>query len=187
MRTHHGPSVSLPQTYVMWNFHEHVRGELVWTGRRDVALFLKTAQAHGLNAVVRIGPYVCGEYYFGGIPLWLRAVDNVQCFRCSDPVWMRESIKFVRSVVDELTSKKCLHLQGGNVVMLQIENEWNGPSAEVHDYLLPTVNAARNITTMVPWNLCHDEGACTTVNNAPGAPADGKGRAICTINGCCEP
>ena len=170
----------------MWNFHEHVRGELVWTGRRDLALFLKTAQAHGLNAVVRIGPYVCGEYYFGGIPLWLRAVDDVQCFRCSDPVWMRESIKFVRSVVEELTSKKSLHPQGGNVVMLQIENEWNGRSAEVHDYLLPTVDAARNITTMVPWNLCHDEGDCTTVNHAPGAPADGKGRAICTINGFWE-
>jgi len=119
------------QTYVMWNFHEHVRGELVWTGRRDLALFLKTAQDHGLSAVVRIGPYVCGEYYFGGIPIWLRSVDDVQCFRCSDPVWMRESIKFVASVVEELTSKKSLHPQGGNVIMLQIENEWNGPSDEV--------------------------------------------------------
>ena len=174
------------QTYVMWNFHEHVRGELVWTGRRDLALFLKTAQDHGLSAVVRIGPYVCGEYYFGGIPIWLRSVDDVQCFRCSDPVWMRESIKFVASVVEELTSKKSLHPQGGNVIMLQIENEWNGPSDEVENYLLPTVDAARNITTMVPWNLCHDQGPCSVINKAPGAPADGKGRAICTINGFWE-
>ena len=112
----------------MWNFHEHVRGELVWSGRRDLALFLKTAQAHGLNAVVRIGPYVCGEYYFGGIPVWVRSLqDNnnnvIQCFRCSDPLWEEYMERWTRQVVQQV--EPLLASNGGPIVMMQIENEYN--------------------------------------------------------------
>jgi beta-galactosidase len=173
------------QTYVMWNFHEHKRGNATFEGRADIVRFVRTAQAHGLYAVVRIGPYICGEYMFGGYPLWLRD-SGAKCFRCSDPVYMRESIAWVERLVNELVAKRALQPQGGNVLMLQIENEWNGEGSEVTDYLQATVDAARNITTLVPWILCHDVDQCTEINAAPGAPTDGKGRAICTINGFWE-
>ncbi len=131
--------------------------------------------------MVRIGPYVCGEYYFGGIPLWLREVDDVQCFRCSDPVWEREAARFVGEVVAQLSGAKLLWDQGGPVVMLQIENEYNGPDSA---YLSWTVQMAQNLTlslgSQVPWNLCHDQPKCAAVNAArlPGYP-----EVLCTING----
>ena len=31
--------------------------------------------------VLRIGPYVCAEYQFGGLPVWLRNLDGGSCFR----------------------------------------------------------------------------------------------------------
>jgi len=40
---------------------------------------------------------------------------------------------------------------------------------------------ARNLTTQVPWILCHDHTQCTAVNRAPdGTHVD---KALCTING----
>ena len=35
------------QTYVMWNFHEHVRGELTWSGRANMTQFIRLAQEKG--------------------------------------------------------------------------------------------------------------------------------------------
>lgn len=106
------------QTYFMWNFHEHKRGNWSWEGRRDLKRFIQTADEHGLYVNVRIGPYVCGEYYFGGIPIWLRAEDNVQCFRCSDLVWKREMQRVVNTVTKYIYP--LLAQNGGNVIMLQV-------------------------------------------------------------------
>eukprot|EP00041_Stephanoeca_diplocostata_P024159 m.605106 g.605106 ORF g.605106 m.605106 type:complete len:933 (-) comp22463_c5_seq2:159-2957(-) len=162
------------QTYVMWNFHEHKRGELVWdTDRANLKLFIQQAHEAGLYVVVRIGPYICGEYYFGGIPIWMRDVDNVTCFRCSDPIWEREMQKFVGEVVDQ--TRDFLY-PAGPVIMLQVENEYGGPD---QPYLEWSVDMARNLTTQVPWNLCHDVTKCTLVNN-------GTNKALCTINGFWE-
>ena len=123
---------------------------------------------------------VVHRYYFGGIPLWLRNVDNVSCFRCSDPVWERESARFVGEVVQQLMAAELLYDQGGPVIMLQIENEYNGGDS---DYLSWTVAMAQNLTksiSKVPWNLCHDQSKCAAVNAAkgPDQPA-----VLCTING----
>eukprot|EP01051_Picozoa_sp_SAG22_P027579 SAG22_NODE_9298_length_598_cov_0.677355_1_plen_76_part_10 len=38
---------------------------------------------------MNIDSYICGEYYFGGIPVWMRE-HGVECFRCDDPIWERE-------------------------------------------------------------------------------------------------
>ena len=160
----------------MWNFHEHERGQVSWSGRRNITRFIELAGQHGLDVAVRIGPYVCGEYQFGGIPFWLRTLDNVSCFRCSDPVWEREMARFVGEVVDVVRPQ--LKSRGGPVVMLQVENEYNGPDLP---YLKWAVEMARNQTTEVPWVLCHDHAMCTEVNTAAnGSHVD---NALCTING----
>ena len=83
------------QTYIMWNFHEHERGTLTWSGRHNLTHFIELASRHGLYVTLRIGPYVCGEYQFGGLPFWMRTLDDVKCFRCSDRVWEREMTRFV--------------------------------------------------------------------------------------------
>ena len=61
------------QTYVPCNWHEPVRGEFNWEGDRDLGQFLATAQKVGLLVVLRAGPYMCGEWEFGGLPAWLFA------------------------------------------------------------------------------------------------------------------
>jgi len=85
---------------------------------------MDTAKANDLKVVLRIGPYICGEYYFGGLPLWLRHLDELACFRCDDPVWEREMQQIVSTVVAKMTDQ--LWPNGGPIIMLQIENEYTG-------------------------------------------------------------
>ena len=170
------------QTYVAWDEHEAARGNVSFSGSNDIAAFVALAGALGLRVVVRIGPYICGEHFNGGIPLWMRANEgsNATCFRCSDPAWESFSTHVLTAVVDELRGKGLLWPQGGPVIMLQVENEYGGKDIA---YLKSAVAAARNITTAVPWILCHDEGLCSEVN-ADGGGA--LGNAVCTINGFWE-
>ena len=121
---------------------------------------------------LRIGPYVCGEYRWGGLPTWLKS-SGAACFRCTDPVWQRHMARFVTAVV-RLVEPQLLP-NGGPVLLLQVENEYRGTDLE---YLQWSVDMARNATTAVPWILCHDLVSCTKVNQA----AAGGDRVICTIN-----
>jgi hypothetical protein len=126
---------------------------------------------------VRIGPYICGEYYFGGIPVWMRD-SGAACFRCDDPIWEREMQRWVGHVVERISPQ--LASRGGNVVMLQIENEFGGPAgskggeflpgSDADKYLEWAVDMARGLTTDVPWLLCHDVDQCTAVNHGGSQP-----------------
>lgn len=40
-------------------------------GDRDVAKFIRMAQRNELNVLLRLGPYICAEFEFGGLPWWL--------------------------------------------------------------------------------------------------------------------
>ncbi len=58
-------------TYVFWSRHEPEPGKFDWSGENDLAEFCRQAQKEGLQILLRPGPYVCGEYDFGGMPWWL--------------------------------------------------------------------------------------------------------------------
>lgn len=59
------------QTYVPWNLHEPSPGKYNWEGYADLTGFLQVAADLGLNVLLRAGPYICGEWDFGGLPWWL--------------------------------------------------------------------------------------------------------------------
>eukprot|EP01050_Picozoa_sp_SAG11_P007003 SAG11_NODE_569_length_8458_cov_5.574231_6_plen_272_part_00 len=58
-------------TYVPWNFHETVEGEFNFAGPADIGAFLSVCAGEGLLVILRAGPYMCGEWEFGGFPSWL--------------------------------------------------------------------------------------------------------------------
>ena len=171
------------QTYTFWDLHEVTEGTISFSGQNDLNSFVSIANSLGLYVVVRIGPYACGEHFNGGVPLWMRAGTSgggggsgAACFRCSDPVWENYTTHVLNAIVFELSSNNLLFTQGGPVILLQAENEYNGND---ESYLAFVVAAARNATTQVPWLLCHDLPLCTRVN------AGGEA-VLCTINGFWE-
>lgn len=64
-------------TYVFWNGHEPSPGNYNFEGRYDLVRFLEIIQKAGLYAHLRIGPYICGEWNFGGFPVWLKYIPGI--------------------------------------------------------------------------------------------------------------
>lgn len=109
------------ETYTCWNLHEREEGVFDFSGMLDICRFLKTAQALGLNAIVRPGPYICAEWEFGGLPAWLLRYRDMD-LRCNDPLFLEK----VRAYYDVLFEKLRPQLasNGGNIIMMQVENEY---------------------------------------------------------------
>lgn len=109
------------ETYCAWNLHEKKIGEYDFSGILDVQAFLKEAQKQGLLAIVRPGPYICAEWEFGGLPWWLLKDDDMQ-IRCSNKKYIEHFDRYLDNVLAQV--KPMLITNGGNVIMLQCENEY---------------------------------------------------------------
>jgi len=175
------------QTYVFADEHQALGNSSAWdfSGRNNITDFVSLAGSLGLHVVVRIGPYICGEHFNGGVPLWMRSTEGsgAACFRCSDPVWESFTAGALAAVVVELQAHSLLWTQGGPVIAMQVENEYGGPDLT---YLETVVAMARSLTTDVPWMLCHDLPLCSKVNANFSGSAGPAGAALCTINGFWE-
>lgn len=122
--------------------------------------------------------------------MWLRDIEGLE-FRSLNVPWMTEMQRWTEIVVDKVRPQ--LFSNGGNIILLQIggllaictfgqnsshctnaltaENEYNGGD---QDYVDWAIDMAYNLTTDVPWNMCHEEKNCI---------ASGNQDIICSING----
>jgi hypothetical protein len=105
-------------TYVVWNYHELRRGEFDFTtGDRNLTAFLELAKLHQMRLLIRPGPYICGEWDFGGLPARLLGVEGMR-IRSTDPAYEAEVRVYLRTVAEVI--RPYMHSQGGPIIMLQI-------------------------------------------------------------------
>jgi beta-galactosidase len=135
------------ETYVPWNLHEPHRGEYVFDGICDIETFIRKAQNHQLQVIVRPGPYICAEWDNGGFPGWLLALPGVK-LRCADPVYLEAVEQYFTVLFDRLRPLLCTN--GGPVIMLQIENEY-GSFGNDQNYLKHLVSLYRKLQMDVPY------------------------------------
>lgn len=109
------------ETYVCWNLHEPTQGKFDFSGGLDLERFLATADRLGLYAIVRPGPYICAEWDMGGLPSWLLKDKNMR-LRCDYPPYIERVEIYLKELFGRL--KNSLIGAGGNVIALQIENEY---------------------------------------------------------------
>lgn len=119
------------ETYVFWNYHEPVEGQVDMT---EIEEFIQLVKELGLWLILRIGPYVCAEWDAGGFPHWLIAKQFP--LRSDHP----ESIKSSQYWFDRVLPivKKNMITADGPVIMVQIENEydyWHIPAQQKMNYL----------------------------------------------------
>ena len=108
--------------YLFWNYHETAEGVFDFTtGNRDVARFVRLAQAEGLWVLLRPGPYVCAEWDFGGIPVYLLRYPDLKV-RCMNPQYMQAAERYIQRLAAVV--KPLMVASGGPIVMVQIENEY---------------------------------------------------------------
>ncbi|KAJ7550724.1 hypothetical protein O6H91_07G114700 [Diphasiastrum complanatum] len=125
------------QTYVPWNLHEPEPDQLDLS---ELENYLKLAHKLDLLIMLRIGPYVCGEWDFGGFPAWLLAKQPPLRLRTSDASFLELVDKWWDTLLP--TVVRFLYSRGGPVIMLQVENEY-GSFGDDKLYLQHLVAQAR--------------------------------------------
>ncbi|KAL4367439.1 hypothetical protein GQ457_05G012650 [Hibiscus cannabinus] len=150
------------ETYVFWNVHEPSPGNYNFDGRYDLVRFIKTIQRAGLYAHLRIGPYVCAEWNFGGFPVWLKFVPGIT-FRTDNEPFKRAMQGFTEKIVGLMKSNNLFESQGGPIILSQIENEYGAQSkllgAAGSNYVNWAAKMAVETGTGVPWVMCKEDDA----------------------------
>lgn len=110
-------------SYVNWAIH-HPKGDgnYVWTGIADLEEFIKIATEEDLYIILRPGPYICAEIDNGGLPYWLHGkYPNIK-LRTSDKDYLDEIESYYSVLMTKM--KPYLYGNGGNIIMVQVENEY---------------------------------------------------------------
>ncbi|KAG6398003.1 hypothetical protein SASPL_139453 [Salvia splendens] len=155
--------VDVIQTYVFWNGHEPEPGKYYFEEiRYDLVKFIKLIKEAGLYVHLRINPYACAEWNFGGFPVWLKYVPGIS-FRTDNEPFKAAMQKFTTMIVDMMKAEKLYETQGGPIILSQIENEY-GPmeyelGAPAVGYTEWAAKMAVDLGTGVPWIMCKQDDA----------------------------
>ncbi|KAL4190186.1 hypothetical protein AMTRI_Chr07g23390 [Amborella trichopoda] len=156
------------ETYVFWNVHEPVQNQYNFEGRYDLVKFVKMVQAAGLYVHLRIGPYVCAEWNYGGFPLWLHFMPGIK-FRTDNEPFKSAMQKFTAKVVDIMKEAQLFASQGGPIILAQIENEYgnidSAYGSAAKSYINWAASMATSLNTGVPWVMCQQPDAPDPIIN----------------------
>lgn len=134
------------ETYVFWNYHEPIEGQVDMT---ELEEFIDLAKELGLWMILRVGPYVCAEWDAGGFPHWIIARQFP--LRSDHP----ESIKTSQYWYDRVLPivRKNMITADGPVIMVQIENEydyWKIADQKKMNYMAALAHMAWNAGIDIP-------------------------------------
>ncbi|OMP01194.1 hypothetical protein COLO4_12094 [Corchorus olitorius] len=159
--------VDVIDTYVFWNGHEPSPGKYNFEGRYDLVKFAKIVQQAGMYLMLRIGPFICAEWNYGGIPVWLHYVPGT-VFRSDTAPFKYHMQKFMTLIVNLMKKEKLFASQGGPIILSQVENEY-GNYEQFYEGAKRYVNwsAAMSVSlnTGVPWIMCAQDDAPDPVIN----------------------
>jgi beta-galactosidase len=151
--------------YVFWNYHEQKQGVFDFRqGNHNIAEFIKLCQEEGLWVLLRPGPYVCGEWDFGGLPPYLLKIPDIR-IRCMDSRYLAAVKRYINRLAKELLPLQCSN--GGPILMLQIENEY-GSFGNDRKYLNQLHKLWRSAGITVPFYTA--DGATTYMLEAGTLP-----------------
>ncbi|KAG9143293.1 hypothetical protein Leryth_010216 [Lithospermum erythrorhizon] len=143
--------------------------EYYFEGRYDLVKFIKLVKQSGLYVHLRIGPYVCAEWNFGGFPVWLKYVPGIS-FRTDNGPFKAAMQKFTTKIVNIMKVERLFETQGGPIILSQIENEYgpmeNRIGAPGRAYSNWAAKMAVDLGTGVPWVMCKQDDAPDPIINA---------------------
>ncbi len=157
-------------SYVFWNAHETSRGVYNFSGERDLGHYIDLCQQHGLAVFLRVGPYVCAEWNFGGFPPYLRDEPGITIRTMDRPYTARVEAFFER--LAEVVRPR-LATNGGPIVLVQVENEYGNVAKRYgeagQEYLRWIIELATRVGfASVPTTTCQGgaQGAIETSNGS---------------------
>uniref|UniRef100_A0A8C3TSR3 Galactosidase beta 1 like n=1 Tax=Catharus ustulatus TaxID=91951 RepID=A0A8C3TSR3_CATUS len=125
--------LSTVQVYVPWNYHETLPGVYDFTGNRDVEAFLDLTAELGLLVILRPGPYICAEWEMAGCrPAGVDAAAS-PCPASVPPAYLAAVDSWLHVLLPKIRPR--LYQQGGNIISVQVENEYGSYYACDYGYL----------------------------------------------------
>lgn len=150
------------ETYIAWNVQEPKQGQFTFEGIADFEQFIQIAEELGLYVIVRPGPFICAEWEMGGFPAWLLTIDNIQ-LRKFNTAYLEQVDRYFDAVIPRLVPHLTTH--GGNIIAVQVENEYGGFGAKDQKYLsyLKEGLTRRGIDVLLftsdgTWGSCLEDG-----------------------------
>lgn len=121
-------------TYIAWNVHEPIKNTYNFIDNYDIETFLDIATELDLKVIIRIGPYICAEWEWGGLPAWLlqdpdmEVRSNYQPYQEAVEKWITYLAEILRpyqythvaSASDSIPTQE----GGGPIIAFQLENEY---------------------------------------------------------------
>ncbi|KAF9587564.1 hypothetical protein IFM89_004022 [Coptis chinensis] len=111
-------------------------------------------RSRGMNAILRIGPYVCAEWNYRGYHMWFHNLLGIQ-IRTDNQVYKDEMETFTELIVDMCKKEKFFAPQGGPIILAQIENEYGNIDKSYgqasNNYIKWCAQMALNQNAGVPW------------------------------------
>jgi beta-galactosidase len=165
--------LNMLQVYVFWNFHEEVEGQYNFAGRGNLTLFMEKAAAASIFINLRIGPYVCAEWTYGGLPAWLGEKPGV-AFRQTNAVWQPAMEKWFNVVIGRMAEAKAFAGQGGPIMLVQVENELPATTDNYVEWCGTMAHKALDAVGVdVPVTMCNGQTAESTINTCNGNDCSG--------------
>lgn len=113
--------INIVATYCLWNIHEEIEGNMLWSGRNDIRRFVEICKELGLKVHLRIGPYCNAEIRKGGLPDWIVENKNFEP-RSNDPLYLSHVRRWYSELYNQV--KGLFHKDGGPIMAIQLENEY---------------------------------------------------------------
>ena len=124
---HYALDWSLPHSKVLRQYQQedsgHDQSQPQHHPQWELADAIQSCADRGLFVHLRLGPYTCAEYSYGGIPEWIGVEYPDIHMRRMDPTWLRLMEMYVHNTTNYMTQHKLWAHQGGPIILAQIENE----------------------------------------------------------------
>lgn len=126
-------------TYIPWAFHESEEGVFDFEGKtspeRNLISWFKLCQSHGLNCIVKPGPFILAEFRGAGLPDWFmeKHREEVKMRNSKGEIFPSDGVSLFKPVYLEKVSLwydqimpligQYQQSAGGPIIMMQICNE----------------------------------------------------------------
>ncbi|PHT49935.1 Beta-galactosidase 9 [Capsicum baccatum] len=114
----------------------------------------------GRYDIVKFAKLVGSLYSDRVFPVWLRDIPGIELRTDNAPLKME---RYVRKIVDLMIAESLFSWQGGPIILLQIENEYENieisfdPKGKI--YMKWAAEMAVGLGAGVPWVMCRQTGA----------------------------
>jgi hypothetical protein len=170
------------------------QGEVV-DGKWELADAIREAGKRGLFVHLRVGPYICAEYSYGGIPSWVPLVtwgnhtntssssssspltndNHVMNMRRPNAPWMQATTLWVKAITSYISQHNLWAHQGGPIVLGQIENEIGNetlPTGTMQGYANWVGRLAQTLEPNVTWTMCNGLTSPNAIHTCNGGGSD---------------